>query len=322
MTKLSSSVFSASNLRILRAISESKNMTDAAIHLGLTQSAVSRSIQRLEKTLGVPLFERKVSPTQMTSLGRFISSRAADILEDMDALIAEIRIKEVGGTSLVRLASSTSITQTIIPYVVCNLYRNKVKVCAFNGNTPKVCKMLLDDKVDIALASDPMHAYRAVISIPIYEEKYMAVVPIAHQKSIRTTVDLLDMAKLLPCIQFNEHSYDVVHTSRVLQQWGIKNSMKLNGIWSALQMVKSGKAWALMPTLNLLPARDHFEGCGFLYVSPQQGTRQAFVLYKNHSYANLAQKIAGLVTDAITNEIEPMLEGSAFKGSVRLIDEC
>jgi DNA-binding transcriptional LysR family regulator len=51
-------------LRIVIAVAETGSFSGAARRLGRVQSAVSQSVQSLEATLGIPLFDRaaKVAP--------------------------------------------------------------------------------------------------------------------------------------------------------------------------------------------------------------------------------------------------------------------
>ena len=66
------------------------------------------------------------------------------------------------------------------------------------------------------------------------------------------------------------------------------------GTWTTLKMIEKGLAWALMPVLNILPAKDFVHSISFLYASEQQGMRTAYVLYKNPAYEQLAKKSLGL----------------------------
>ena len=51
------------------------SVTAAGAELSLTQSAISRQIQKLEKQLGVQLFERDKQRLHITDLGRTYAAR-------------------------------------------------------------------------------------------------------------------------------------------------------------------------------------------------------------------------------------------------------
>ena len=56
-------------LRNIMAIAERGSLRGAARHLGLAQPALSRSLQELERELGVQLFERRARGMMLTPMG-------------------------------------------------------------------------------------------------------------------------------------------------------------------------------------------------------------------------------------------------------------
>lgn len=62
------------------------NFTAAARALSISPSAVSKSIQRLEKRLGVPLFTRTTRSLTLTAEGRDLHERAVRLLRDADEI--------------------------------------------------------------------------------------------------------------------------------------------------------------------------------------------------------------------------------------------
>ena len=57
-------------LEYFRALANIRHFTKAAAEISISQSALSRSIQKLEEELGHPLFERKKKEIVLTPLGR------------------------------------------------------------------------------------------------------------------------------------------------------------------------------------------------------------------------------------------------------------
>src|SRR5690606_27877880 len=62
------------------AVARARNITRAAAELNLSQSALSRAIQKLEDRLGQPLFERKPREVVLTGLGELLLERSKEIL--------------------------------------------------------------------------------------------------------------------------------------------------------------------------------------------------------------------------------------------------
>lgn len=76
-------------LRCLIAIVDEGTLTDAAIALGVSQPAVSRTLSELEKRLGVRLLRRTSRETSPTATGLRVVARARRVLTEVDNLVQE-----------------------------------------------------------------------------------------------------------------------------------------------------------------------------------------------------------------------------------------
>ncbi|MGA2870790.1 MAG: LysR family transcriptional regulator [Verrucomicrobiota bacterium] len=85
-----------SGLPVLAAVVESKSFVHAGEALGLTQSGVSRAIQRLEDRLGIRLFERTSKMVRLTEDGKRFCEEALPLLSQLEE-VAE-GVQNVAGT--------------------------------------------------------------------------------------------------------------------------------------------------------------------------------------------------------------------------------
>jgi len=79
-------------LRCLVAIVDAGTFTDAAIDLGVSQAAVSRNLQALEKLLGVRLLHRTSRSVTPTTIGVHVLAQARQLLAAADNLVSEATI--------------------------------------------------------------------------------------------------------------------------------------------------------------------------------------------------------------------------------------
>ena len=101
------------HLKVVCAIAETGSVTKAASLLGLAQPALTAQLQRIERTLGGPLFERDRRGARPTALGELVLSRARVLLPAMKGLqdeaarlagagtddtMSRYRIGAIGGT--------------------------------------------------------------------------------------------------------------------------------------------------------------------------------------------------------------------------------
>lgn len=78
--------FSLDDLRLVRAVAESRSLAAAAVRLGIDPSTVFRRLGALEERLGVKLFERHRAGYRTNSAGEDISALASRMDDEMVAL--------------------------------------------------------------------------------------------------------------------------------------------------------------------------------------------------------------------------------------------
>lgn len=96
------------------------NFSEGASKLAITQSALSRSIQSLEASLGVPLFERNSRKVELTAYGVHLLAHARSAILNVDNIKVEIeRLQNIKTGTLVigsgplaidNIVSTTNIT--------------------------------------------------------------------------------------------------------------------------------------------------------------------------------------------------------------------
>jgi DNA-binding transcriptional LysR family regulator len=82
---------SASHLRVFETVAREGNITSAASRLGLTQPAVTRSLQKLEKELEVDLFIRSRKGVILTRAGRQLNAAIKRLLTDFSQVQDSLR---------------------------------------------------------------------------------------------------------------------------------------------------------------------------------------------------------------------------------------
>jgi DNA-binding transcriptional LysR family regulator len=75
-------------LRVLIAVAEAGSFSAAARRLGRVQSAISQSVQTLEATLGLQLFDRDMKTPRLSEAGRIILNDARGLVRGADLLRA------------------------------------------------------------------------------------------------------------------------------------------------------------------------------------------------------------------------------------------
>jgi len=182
------------HFKIFIAVCETMNMTAAAERLFISQSAISQTINELEKRYGVRLFERLSRKLYLTQAGeqlygyaRHMTGMNADIEKKMKAL------KDDGS---IRLGASVTVAAYVLPAVVSSFKKSnpKIDITVFENNTEQIEKRLLSDKTDIGLVEGEI-ASEDVISAPCAEDELTLICGAKHRFAAMRAVEPQELAK-------------------------------------------------------------------------------------------------------------------------------
>lgn len=95
------------SLAVFVTVAETRNFRIAAERLGVTRSAVSQSLRRLEDSLGVSLFLRTTRSVSLTEAGEKLRQRVSPALSDIEGALAGTRDRDAAPSGRLRLAVSS-----------------------------------------------------------------------------------------------------------------------------------------------------------------------------------------------------------------------
>ena len=113
-----------SDLAVFQVVAEDRNFTRAAARLGISQSAVSHTIRRLEASIGLKLLNRTSRHVTTTDAGEKLLAAVRPGFGQIDARIEELR--QLGDTprGLVRLTASRTAARgllwPVLSQIVCD----------------------------------------------------------------------------------------------------------------------------------------------------------------------------------------------------------
>jgi DNA-binding transcriptional LysR family regulator len=188
-------------LRYFLAICKAGTYARASEALGITQSALTQSIVRLEQNLGVRLFERGRYGATLTTHGQLLYPRAQIMLAEAEAAASELRQTTRLSRAKVAVGLGKSIVGNILPEAIRRLRtsRPEVAVTVIEGWSPELFGRLLQGELDFVVSA-PLPHY--VVDLELRQEQLFCqheVVMIGrrHPLASRESIDLAELSRCL-----------------------------------------------------------------------------------------------------------------------------
>ncbi|MBD8596522.1 LysR family transcriptional regulator [Pseudomonas sp. CFBP 8772] len=110
--------FDLNDLQAFRAVVEKQGFRRAAESIRITQSALSRRIEKLESALGVKLFERTTRKVSLTNVGRAFLPQVERLLDDLDLALLSIGDGGANRRGTLTVACVPSAAYYFLPHAI------------------------------------------------------------------------------------------------------------------------------------------------------------------------------------------------------------
>ena len=146
-----------SSYRIFYTVANTGNISKAAKELYISQPAISKSIQKLEESVGCKLFSRSSRGVVLTDEGKLLYEHVREAFETLT--LGEEKLKrsiELGVGHLKIGVSSTLCKYLLLPYLKEFIRQNPhISISISCQSTNDTLKLLEDNKIDIGLIGKP-----------------------------------------------------------------------------------------------------------------------------------------------------------------------
>jgi DNA-binding transcriptional LysR family regulator len=116
------------DLYIFMIVAEDGNMAKAAERLAISRPVISKTIAGLERTLGVPLFDRGPQGVEATRYGRALFKRSVVIFDELRQSVKDIEFLADPTVGELRVGSNETITGGLVSAVIDRLSRQLPKL--------------------------------------------------------------------------------------------------------------------------------------------------------------------------------------------------
>ena len=183
-----------SQLRAIRAVSETGSVTAAARRLNMSQPGLSRLIDRVEDELGATLFMRGRTGAEPTAEGHKALEFALKTLTAYDALRASISSNAGGPTITLRIAASTTPGEYLLPEIASEFMRVHpgIAVESLITDSAAVAGHVLSGDCDAGF-SGTNPAIDGLIYVPIARDEIVLAVSASHRFAEMGEIDSAEL---------------------------------------------------------------------------------------------------------------------------------
>lgn len=263
---------SVQRLEVLLAVSREGGIQAAADELGVSPSAVSQQIRKLEREISFDLLTRTPTGAVLTEAGKIVTAGAERIESELDRIQRELLEFANVPTGTVRLSAFQTVLRGLV-FPNLGLVAQEAPGIDLNireADGDDALAALRRGTTDIAVLefdSEIPRGPRGVKVLPLLEEPWYAVYP----SKLATPLDPRELAETT-WLGVDSDTAGYRATARLSELWGFTPSTtyEYSDFDVALHMVAAGLGTTVIPELGLYEMPDGVEA----RVLPGLGTRR------------------------------------------------
>lgn len=256
--------FDLSAIEVFMLTAERGGMTQSGLHLGMTQSAVSQTISKLETALGTRLFDRAMRPLGLTPSGKLLLQEGSRLLAAAKTLAIEVREGSQRPVDCVTIALAESLANHLTAPLLLGLGGRALRWQLRSGISLLQHHEFLNRKIDMLITgSSQLEEAEDVDHFPIMTEEFILIAPAGHAGPL----DPVEALASLPFIRFSLLSAMGQRIERQVARMRLtlSNTIELDSTEQQMSSVAAGIGWSITTPLCLA---SHLDAVPKLRVAP------------------------------------------------------
>lgn len=249
---------SSRELQAVCAVAEYGSFMSASITLNVSQPALTRTVQRVEKAIGLELFRRSTRRVELTPAGQEFIALANRVLADLRISFGNMRDISDEQRGRVAIATVMSVAYTQLPRIIAGYResRPKIELQILEGVHGTVLDDVRSGVADLGLTYiDDAAAEFSTISLS--HEVFHVVMPSSHPLAGKTGISF-DQLRDHPLVSLPRDA----QTRRLLDSHAsvsgatLQHAVTVNHFATLIQCVYAGVGIAIVPS-GAVPAALH-----------------------------------------------------------------
>ena len=279
-------------------IAELGGFGKAAEHLHITQTALTRRVQKLEAYLGLRLLDRTTRYVELTAVGREFLPQAKTIVSDVTLAVGHLKDMSRSAKGNFTIACIPTMASHALPIVIQRYAEaypgNRIRI--IDTTAFEVKDAVLQGKAELGI-SILLERHPELVETPLLEEPYMFFCREDHPFSRRESVTWSDLREA-ELIMISSLSANRVFLDYQLAKRGINlhGAYEVQHLSTAIGLVAAGVGTTILPSSTLEEgARPGL--CRLPLVGPVVKRKITLIRRKNSTLSPAANAFYELLTN-------------------------
>jgi len=245
------------------AIATYGNLSAASKNLGVSQPALSKYLNGLEKKIGMDLFFRYKKNLYPTPAGKLYIKAAREILDIIEQTHRVFEILDEPSSETVHFGTSPHRGANLIFHIFPEFNRRfpKVELIAHEHYAPALKRLLLEKKISVAITTDNDELPKGLKSIPIHYEEIIMAVPVFHHQAPQVQSFILEELSYVDLSDFQDSVFIMPNNETGLystikplfQKIGFIPKVPLSSpnVMTEIAMIRAGRGIGLIPSHHI-----------------------------------------------------------------------
>lgn len=295
--------------RAFLLLCEAQSFSNVAKTVGISQSALSKTIKGIESELGFPLFDRTKRPIVPTPEALLLREELLVMSAGIDAKIKKLRLQKDLRPTL-RFGCVDSVCRFIVPALINHFEDSLSKFSQITANSGILIKKLLSNELDVILVSGSFDEISGLYRRKIFTEPSLIVLPPKFE-AIEKEWSWQDLQKLeLPLLSSSESSEAKRLNERFLSSSRLHffSPYQIDSDEIMISLIESGIGWAITRPSTLLASRKDKLSVSLLPLPKGSFDRHLYLMSKENFFIPEVNTIESVCKLVLQSEIKPLLK--------------
>lgn len=306
------------DLAYIVAIERHGSITRAAEACGVTQPTLSTQLSKLERELGVTLFERAGRGLRLTSAGRPVLDQAHRVLGAVEDLVsaAQDHLDPFAGT--LRLGLIPTLAPYLLPHLLSGMQASlpRLKPAIVEEQTASLLAQLRAGTIEAAMiATDPEDTRLG--TMPLFDEPLWVAMSARHPLAARAKIKPSDIDPSTLLLLSEGHclrDHAIALCAEPALGVRISGDFRAASLETIMHLVESGFGITLVPELYVRRAAPN-EGIALRPYASRSASRRISLIFRNGTARRAAlTEIAKLTREVWSRLSPPAVVRSASRG--------